>query len=357
MQDQATRLRITFLALTAVAVVCGANACFAQRPVTLRGQIGDVQHVCFSPEGKYVTSVVPHDSVKVWNVESGTVIVSLGDRQGDAFHSAAFSPDGTLLAACGQCDVDSDHGRGVVTLWETNTWQTERIFEKPTRGDLSHVVFLPTGKTILAGAGSPAADYFLWDVASGNVAGETAVTHLPQMEPLLEFGLTPDGRSLILAELIANQHDARGNWHPTSRIVALDIGSDSTQTLLSEVPGSVVCAAASPDGYRFVAGGGSDSYRRTRPGMLVLWDQNGAATSLTGHQGTVLAATFSTDGRLMASGGKDRIIRLWDVKAATMIRQLRGHRGDVQALAFSPDGRLLASGGEDRRVYLWPIDD
>ena len=57
---------------------------------------------------------------------------------------------------------------------------------------------------------------------------------------------------------------------------------------------------------------------------------------------------------LLASGGGDRSVRLWDV--ATLVPKggaLLGHEDQVYSVAFSPDSALLASGSVDSSVRLW----
>jgi WD40 repeat protein len=74
------------------------------------------------------------------------------------------------------------------------------------------------------------------------------------------------------------------------------------------------------------------------------------------HTGKVAALAFSPDGRLIASGGQDRTLRIWAVKGQ-QLRKLDGHTNGISALAFSPDGQILASGGTDGSVFLWNARD
>ncbi len=67
------------------------------------------------------------------------------------------------------------------------------------------------------------------------------------------------------------------------------------------------------------------------------------------------AIALAPDGKTLASGGEDRLIRLWDVASGLEGRRLEGHQASVRALAFSPDGKLLASGGLDSHLHLWEL--
>jgi WD40 repeat protein len=73
---------------------------------------------------------------------------------------------------------------------------------------------------------------------------------------------------------------------------------------------------------------------------------------LTGHEHRVNVLTFSPDASMLASGGEDGAVRLWDAATGQLKATLRGHK-DVSALTFSPDGRTIAAGGYKKTVRLW----
>jgi WD40 repeat protein len=72
--------------------------------------------------------------------------------------------------------------------------------------------------------------------------------------------------------------------------------------------------------------------------------------------GAIHAVAWSPDGRFLAAGGGDRLVRVWRMEAGghTLIRSARGHSHAVHALSFSPDSRRLASGGGGG-VRFWDV--
>ena len=67
------------------------------------------------------------------------------------------------------------------------------------------------------------------------------------------------------------------------------------------------------------------------------------------HADVIHDLAFSPDGKILASCGYDRLIKLWDVAAKKEMRVLKDHSDSVYGIAFSPDGKLLASAAADRR--------
>ena len=71
----------------------------------------------------------------------------------------------------------------------------------------------------------------------------------------------------------------------------------------------------------------------------------------------VKALDISPDGVLLASGGGDSKIKLWDAQEMLELREIWGHRQRVRSVHFSPDGQTLVSSGDDGTLRVWRVSD
>jgi WD40 repeat protein len=87
--------------------------------------------------------------------------------------------------------------------------------------------------------------------------------------------------------------------------------------------------------------------------------------ALKGHTWGVGPVTFSSDGKILASGTAvidqnaegfvSGEVKLWDVNTGKELRTLKGHSFAVSSLAFPPGGKILASGSMDGTIKLWDV--
>ncbi|GAA5905794.1 hypothetical protein JCM8208_000901 [Rhodotorula glutinis] len=78
-----------------------------------------------------------------------------------------------------------------------------------------------------------------------------------------------------------------------------------------------------------------------------------AARVLHGHLTAVFCVAWSPRGDLVASGGVDETVRVWDVQKGRCMRVLPAHSEPVSAVQFSRDGTMLVSCSWDGYIRIW----
>jgi len=145
---------------------------------------------------------------------------------------------------------------------------------------------------------------------------------------------------------VQGQEDLRGfEWHYLRNLCR----GDEAHTFKGH--GKIVEAVAmSPDG-ALLASGGHDQ-------TIKLWDMGSKANlaTLRGHTGTVNSVAFSPDGTRLASGSTDKTVRIWNLATRAVVAEFTNHAAGVTAVAFAPDGRTLAVGTSGNTATLWDLD-
>jgi WD40 repeat protein len=151
--------------------------------------------------------------------------------------------------------------------------------------------------------------------------------------------------------------------HPNGKLIA-SASDDKTVNLWSIESGKQVCTlkghtdnvmavSFSPNGDVLASSG--DINDKT----VKLWflSENRSIT-LKGHSdwfGGIYTIAFSPDSKLIASGSKDKTIKIWQVNTGKEAITLEGHSDDITSIIISADNKIIASGSKDKTLKLWAL--
>ena len=293
---------------------------------TFKGRPVQVIEFRFDPTGRILLVQEQDRSLSLWNIAKGEEI----RRIPFGCEAFAFSRDGKRLAASGYHGTTEE---AMVHVWDVATGKELFPAVRSPDGTVADLAFFPDGKTL---AGTTYGGWIrLWDLATGKEKaqpGHQAAIHS------IAFG--KEGLTL-----------ATGGSDGTVRLWDPRTGEERRAW---ETAWRTSVIAFSPD-RTLLACAGHGSIENDKPAPIVFWDPlTGKETlRLPGHPGGVFSLAFAPDAKTLASGGGDKLIRLWDLPGQRPLLQLRGHGATPGNLAFAPSGRMLASSAADGSVRLW----
>jgi WD40 repeat protein len=248
-----------------------------------------------------------------------------GGEPGGNFPSGVLAAHGSLLVAAGE---------GSLTIWSCRPEYTPR-FE--TQGQTYRSVsFSPDGRTLALGSSD--STIRLWEMPT---ARERMVLRGGHTRGVRSLAFSPDGRLIVSA----GQEGRVVLWDAIRGVVL--------RTLIDHAPNPVRSVAFSPDGHTI--GFGEVSWGPQEVTLLDV-DTGAVRTRLAGHGLGVNALAFSPDGRLLATAGVDRCLKVWDLATGKELKTLKDQVGWVKSVVFSPDGAWLAFSGNDSTVGFWNLE-
>ncbi|MCK9894858.1 TIR domain-containing protein [Frankia sp. AgB32] len=283
----------------------------------------------------------------------------------------AGQQDAILGLATSDAGVVATAGRnGTIALWDVTGHPTLARALVGHQAAVSAAVYSPDGRLLAS------ADYagrlLLRDARTAAVI-RVVVEGGP---PVSALAWTPRGQRLIVGyvtgagRLLDVTGVPRASWRGTGngQVVDLAAGADGRVLVVATSAGFEIRSVADgslirqihttplagmalrPDG-AVLAAGGEDA-------TVTLWNVmtgRRLAAPLIGHGLRVPALAFSPDGATLATGSDDQKIILWDPSAHAMLAELRAHTDQVWGLTFRADGRVLASASEDDTIVLWDV--
>ncbi len=302
--------------------------------------------VAFTPDGTALATLdrtsgglrAPDDEVKLWDVAAPWTPTAAGGLPlagTRTYGSVALSADGKLLATAGV-------GLGV-GIWDVSDPRHQRLL---WRGDIGASVSL-SGRTLAVGSRGAIG---LWDLSDPGHPAKRASIGLPGGGASTDYLDVRFGRGGHLLE--ARDADLPKAWILDTSTVT----RPRTLAALTDVPDGL--AAISADGSLLGFGAPVVDPRGAREAAI--WDiRNPAAPvprpGLTDRLGTVTAMDFAPSGSVLATGGADGSITLWQVVGGVpkRLRSTSGSGSVIVALRHSADGRLLVSVDAQGTVRVW----
>lgn len=246
-----------------------------------------------------------------------------------------LSPDGKYAVSGGK------FGYGVY-LWRVADGQL--LWENYHDSEVECVVFSPDGKRIASGG----EDYFMrvWDVATG------AQIYAHEFTQAGIDGITwsPDGRTIVAGDEAGNAIFFDGRTY--QEVARLNCGS------------TINSLEFTSDGSRLVVGGNVQTPDPNGPGgkrytgfvKIIETSTRRVVADVGELGGSVKSVRWSPDETMVASGGFDSMVRLFDARTGDLLRDFSGPL-KVEAVAFTPDGRFLVTGGHELAINFYRLSD
>ncbi len=305
---------------------------------------GGVNTLAISPDGKSIFSGTSEENAAyLWDAESGRPKHRLVlDRKGPLLQipqCATFTPDGHHLLVGYSFGETTGTGKDwSVGVWQVADGKLVREFTGHTNG-VREIAISPDGKVVGTRDHDENPKLRVWDFDTGKLTREiewaNSFQFLKESE-LIGVASHPGGMNEV-KNLLSGK--VLGTW---------------------KVDGRARAVAVSPDGRLAVV---QDEKRETGP-------QVGIRNALTGELIARLPqwaaygkpTAFSPDGKVVAvvqtgyppeTGGD--AVQFFTTDTAKNIRTIQGHKGWISKLAFSSDGKRLATGGRDNTVLVWDL--
>jgi len=313
--------------------------------VILDGHQSMVTAVAFHPALDVLASASEDHTIKIWEHDIGALQRTVLGHTG-AVNDLDFNSKGSLLVSC-----SSDR---TIKIWDVgNGWADANTFVGHEH-TVSSVRFMPGDQQIVSG--SRDGTVRIWDVAS-TAELRTVIANAGWIRCVRP---SYDGQAILSSssDQVARLSDAR-----TAQALVVFAGHEHVVEAAVFAPVAAYPAIRELAGHISATGGpeGPGRYMATasRDKRIKIWDcQSGQAIrTLVGHCYWVQALVFHPSGKYLLSASDDYTIRVWELRTGRCVRTVQAHPHFVSCLALNARSarsrKLVASGGPDMSVKVW----
>lgn len=306
----------------------------------LSGHRSPITKVLFHPVYSIVLSASEDASIKIWDFETGDYEKTLKGHT-DSVQDLAFDNSGHVLASC-SADMS-------IKIWDFHNYKCVKTLHGHDH-NVSSVCFLPSGDFLFSASRDKTVK--MWELGTGYCVN----TFTGHMEWVRCIVVSSDGvllascsndqtiRVWVIAtkdcklELTDHDHVVETIcWCPSKNVPAINqsIKADTTTTAPTKV-------------YQYLASGSRDK-------SIKIWDVNAGVClmSLTGHDNWVRGVVFHPGGKFLMSCSDDKTVCTWDLVNQRRAKTLLAHDHFATALDFHPTLPVMVTGSVDLMVKVW----
>ncbi|HZZ79851.1 MAG TPA: c-type cytochrome domain-containing protein [Gemmataceae bacterium] len=217
---------------------------------------------------------------------------------------------------------------------------------------INALAFTPDSKRVVVGGNH---ELTVWDATTGKLLRRV----FTRAERAHAMAFLPDGKLVVAGGRPGQEGDVRiynidaGTPKDFGGVPSVDGVNDKTVLLkeLVQVEDSILALGVSKDGKK-IAAGGTDR-------MVRVFDVDSGKMehAIENHADWILGVVFSPDAHAIVTASRDKTAKMWDLKNKESLLTFPDHQNIVNNVAMTPDGVFGLSAGEDGSIRIWQATD